>query len=367
MARPSTIKQDEVFAAVHALVAAGTYPNPGNVRLALGNRGSPPVLQRHIGAWYEEFGPELARKAVAKPPASATGALQAELRRLTQQAAAEMDAVHAKRTEDLDARERALAVREAALSGREDSLADAAARLDERELGQQQLIQEIQTSSAAAIQAKEDAVTALAAAQARNEALAHRCDTAEAAASAASELERRLAVTASERDRHEARVREVVKDQERLQSLVADRSAAHASAASQLTKAEEELRDARIALAKTQEQLEAARSSLAIAQSEAKAVAGERDRLLAEHRRATDRFEAREREALARAEDAHQRVVEAQVENARLANQLAARETETQGAAAVLARLQDLQEAVAQFGTAAAMAQKPETSGEAEA
>lgn len=282
MARPATIQQDEVFAAVHALVAAGTYPNPGNVRVALGNRGSPPVLQRHIGAWYEEFGPELARKAAAKPPASATGALQAELRRLTQQASEEMDAAHAKRTEELDARERDLVEQEAALSGREDSLAAAIARLEERELGQQQLLQEIQASSAAAVKAREEAMAALAAAEAHNQALVQRCEAAEAAADTAAELERRLAVASSERDRHQARAKELTQDRERLQQLVTDRSAEYAKVSAQLAKVEEALGESRTELAQARERLEAARSSLAGAQAEATAIAGERDQLRAD-------------------------------------------------------------------------------------
>lgn len=289
MARPTTIKKEEVFEAVRKLITEGTYPNPANVRSELGSRGSPPVLQRYIGSWYEEFGPELARKAATKPQAPATAALQVELRRLTQQASEEMDAAHARRTEELDARERELAEQEAALSGREESLAAAVTRLEERELGQQQLLQDIQASSAAAVKAREEAVAALAAATAHNQALMQRCEAAEAAAGAAADLERRLAVVSSERDRHQARVNEITRDRERLQQLVTDRSAEHAKVSAQLAKVsaqlakvEEALGESRAELAQARERLEAARSSLAGAQAEATAIAGERDQLRAD-------------------------------------------------------------------------------------
>ena len=109
-----------------------------------------------------------------------------------------------------------------------------------------------------------------------------RCEAAEAAAGAAADLERRLAVVSSERDRHQARVNEITRDRERLQQLVTDRSAEHAKVSAQLAKVEEALGESRAELAQARERLEAARSSLAGAQAEATAIAGERDQLRAD-------------------------------------------------------------------------------------
>lgn len=133
MARPSTISSEEVFAAVAKLVAAGQYPNPTNVRRELDSRGSPPVVQRYIGDWYREFGPELARKAAAKPPQSPTGGLKAELKRLTEDAMKELEASQQQRTMALDAREAELAARENNLLGREN-------RQNDREIDHQSFI-----------------------------------------------------------------------------------------------------------------------------------------------------------------------------------------------------------------------------------
>lgn len=133
MARPSTISAEEVFAAVAKLVAAGQYPNPTNVRRELDSRGSPPVVQRHIGEWYREFGPELARKAATKPPKSATSGLQAELKRLTEDALKDLEASQLQRKNALDAREAELAARENNLLEREN-------RQNDREIDHQSFI-----------------------------------------------------------------------------------------------------------------------------------------------------------------------------------------------------------------------------------
>lgn len=56
MARSTQLEQTEVFAAIERLLVAGVYPTAARVREQLDGRGSPVVLQRFLGNWYEQHG-----------------------------------------------------------------------------------------------------------------------------------------------------------------------------------------------------------------------------------------------------------------------------------------------------------------------
>lgn len=262
MARPSTISREEVFAAVAAIIAAGAYPNPSNVRQHLDGRGSPPLVQRHIGAWYKEFGPELARKAAAAPAKPATHGLQEELKRLTQGAMNDIEAAQAARIEALEDRAAGLDQREADLLALE-------LRLQEREHVQTELIDQLRADAAdqcrlrnEAEQIASGAREQLVGVQGQVKALKQRIGELDSAGADADGLKRELALARSEVSREQARVVELVGERDRLQRSVSERIAENAKRSGQLERADQTIDGLRVALADTRQQLDVAAAEL---------------------------------------------------------------------------------------------------------
>lgn len=281
MARPSTITRQEVFGAIRALIAEGVYPNPANVRAALGNRGSPPVVQRHIGDWYEEFGPELERKAAAKPESAATGDLRAELTRLTESAVQDLEKAQATRIAALDNRA-------AALDAREADLLDRDKRLDARESAHAEHLIDLraQLEAAAAAQFRlEDARD-----RAVEEGGVYRVQVEELKAAALireEELDRirseagqvptlmaGLERSKADASREHARVVELVGELDRVQSLASNRAAELAKATGALERADAAASTQAASVATLRQQLQDAQAELVKERARSEDLAG---------------------------------------------------------------------------------------------
>lgn len=168
MARISTIDPAEVFTAIRAILAAGGYPNPSNVRRQLGNRGSTPVLQRMIGEWYSAHGPQLSGGQAVEATLP-TAALQAELERLTKATVGHL--TEQQRAEDarLQALAEALNERTAVLDARERDLEERESRQNQRELDHAQFVQALTHERDAAVRSATELSASLAALQAVHE------------------------------------------------------------------------------------------------------------------------------------------------------------------------------------------------------
>lgn len=245
MPRHTELSEAEVFSAVHGLVAAGVYPTSARLREALKNRGSPVVLQRFLSAWYVQFGPELARKATAKPPKPATGVLQAEIKRLAEDALHEVEAAQAERIATLDARAAVLDAREAEQLARDQ-------RLDAREAAHAAHLADLrsQLEAAAAAQARleetrDQAIKDMGEARGTVEALRRAGEARQA------ELDQvradldliptlKMAVERAQADaaREQARVVELVGERDRLQRLASERAAELAKVKGELERAD---------------------------------------------------------------------------------------------------------------------------------
>ena len=225
MGRVTTLKEDEVFAAIAALISAGHYPTAAALREQLGGRGSPVVLQRFLADWYATHGPELAQKAAARRPDPA-GGLRAQLQALTKEAMAEVDAAQAERVAALDRRQAALEDREAGVAAREADLEARTRRLDDREMAQAELLQELRDQLARATQARDAAraaevtcTTALATAEGRLSVLDGQLAQARTDLQGLAELRAELASTREARDHAQALL--VTRTQERDAALKA--------------------------------------------------------------------------------------------------------------------------------------------------
>jgi len=262
MPRQTELSEAEVFSAIHGLVAAGVYPTAARLREALDHRGSPVVLQRFLSAWYEEFGPELARKATAKPPKPATGVLQAEIKRLTEDAMQEVEAAQAERIAAIDARAAALDAREAEQLSREQ-------RMDAREAAHAEHLADLraQLEAAAAAQSRleetrDQAIKDMSEARGVVEALRSDGQARQAELDQVrAELEQipALKMTAeraqADAAREEARVVELVGERDRLQRLASERAAELARLTGGLERADAAAAAQEATLAKLRQQL----------------------------------------------------------------------------------------------------------------
>lgn len=214
MARSSQLTEEEVFPAIWQLFASGKHPQQTSLREALGNRGSPPVLQAFINDWHREFAPTLAALRDGKaPPAPATTELQDELKRLTQAAIEQMDAANAERSKALDDRERELEDAAAALQSREDDLMRRERAQQDREQAHQEFVEEMRAElrsarqeRAAALDRAAEAASALAVTQQKLVSLeqAH-----EALSSEKNDLAASLATVTKANGAAEARIQEL--------------------------------------------------------------------------------------------------------------------------------------------------------------
>lgn len=155
MARTTALPQSDVFSAIEGLLAAGEYPTAARLRERLDRRGSPVVLQRFLSDWYAEHGADFVLKVERRRQADGDGTIRAQLALATRDALAKFDAQQAERVAVLDARAAALDQREADLQAH-------GRRLDEREIGQRELIDTLKTDRQNAITAQQDALGAAA-------------------------------------------------------------------------------------------------------------------------------------------------------------------------------------------------------------
>lgn len=215
MPRISPIQQSEVDGVILDLLAAGAYPSAAHIRRLLGDRGSPPVLQRMIGHWYAENGPELGRKALAKPIAPTAG-LRDALKDLTHQAISQIDAAQLQRKAELDDRAAALDSRGVEQDAFEASLKSRSDALDAREMEIQRFVLAAQQERADTENRLREAIAATSRAEGANEALTQRVGELEQDAADAAALARSLDDARST----------IAREQERVMDLIKERKAA---------------------------------------------------------------------------------------------------------------------------------------------
>lgn len=328
MPRQTELSEAEVFRAIEVLLANGDYPTSARLREALDHRGSPVVLQRFLGAWYAQHGPELAKRAAAAPAKTLAGGLQAELKRLTATAVQEVETAQAERIAALDARAAALDARDADLLAREQ-------RLDARESAHAEHLVDLraQLEAAAATQFRleeardraleEDGVYRgqVEALKAASEIRETELDRLRAAAEQIPALQAALERVQADVTREQARVVELVGERDRLQRLASERAAELAKVKGQLDRADEAATAQTAILAETRQQLQDATIELAAQRVRGEALARELEQAVAGRRGDAERLEAL-RQAVA---DAEQRqavltaqLIAAQAERARL-------------------------------------------------
>lgn len=328
MPRQTELSEAEVFRAIEVLLANGDYPTSARLREALDHRGSPVVLQRFLGAWYAQHGPELAKRAAAAPAKTLAGGLQAELKRLTATAVQEVETAQAERIAALDARAAALDARDADLLAREQ-------RLDARESAHAEHLVDLraQLEAAAATQfrleeARDRALEEggvyrgqVEALKAASEIRETELDRLRAAAEQIPALQAALERVQADVTREQARVVELVGERDRLQRLASERAAELAKVKGQLDRADEAATAQTAILAETRQQLQDATIELAAQRVRGEALARELEQAVAGRRGDAERLEAL-RQAVA---DAEQRqavltaqLIAAQAERARL-------------------------------------------------
>lgn len=118
MARTTKLTQAEVFGVIRALIEAGTAPNGPSIRAALGNRGSPPVLQTFLNDWFRSYGPSLGASADAAGPVPDL-TIKAQFQDASARAMAEIDLHKKQRESELRIAEDALILRSTQLDERE--------------------------------------------------------------------------------------------------------------------------------------------------------------------------------------------------------------------------------------------------------
>ena len=298
MARSTTLEKTTVFAVIEGLLAAGEYPTAARVREQLDGRGSPVVLQRFLGDWYGEFGPELARKAAAAPKGVA-GGLQAELKRLTANAVQEVEAAQADRIAALD-------TRGAELDGREKNLKDREDKQDLRESAHAELLvdlrQQLATAAAHHTQLEEARQQALEEASAcRRHAEAHTAtlSTMDRELQQLRVLAEQVPVLKASLDRanadaarEQARVVELVNERDQLQRQCSDRRAELAKVQALLDSAVAAAGEQEARFIGQREQLQEALAQVAVAKSRGEALAVELDQAAGRRLADSERIES---------------------------------------------------------------------------
>lgn len=293
MPRQTELSEAEVFRAIEVLLANGDYPTSARLREALDHRGSPVVLQRFLGAWYAQHGPELAKKAAAAPAKTLAGGLQAELKRLTATAVQEVEAAQAERIAALDARAAALDARDADLLAREQ-------RLDARESAHAEHLVDLraQLEAAAATQfrleeARDRAIEEggvyrgqVEALKAASEIRETELDRLRTAADQIPALQAALERVQADVTREQARVVELVGERDRLQRLANERASELAKVKGALERADADAATQNATLATLRQQLQEAQAALAMQRAQTETL--ERDLRLTQQEREAD-------------------------------------------------------------------------------
>ena len=299
MPRQTELSEAEVFSAIHALVADGAYPTSARLREALDHRGSPVVLQRFLGDWYAQHGPELARKAAAAPAKTVAGSLQAELKRLTASAVQEVESAQAERIAALDGHAAALKSREADLLAREQ-------RLDARESAHAEHLFDLraQLDAAGARQAELEAARDRAideggvsrgqveALKAVNELREAELGGLRAVAEQIPALQSTVDRIQADLAREQARVVELVGERDRLQRLASERATELAKVRGQLERADEAAAAQTATLATLRQQLQEGHAEIAAGQERGEALARELGQAEAGRQSDAERIEA---------------------------------------------------------------------------
>lgn len=284
MPRMTQLSEAEVFGAIKDLVERGEYPTSARLRERLDHRGSPVVLQRFLAAWYERFGPEMARKAEQAPKKTKTIGLEEELRRLTGEAMSEFERAKAARVAELDERARELNTLQELLSTREDILLNRERDLDDREMSQAALVRGIQKASAEATQKKDEALASLAAAEVKIVAHASRIAELERAVEKTGALEIELSAVREELGRARGQIEELTRSREAAMLKASEESLARGKLAGALSARDEadaqrraEMEDLRSRLSAATERAGALASQLAAANADLAAAAAAGD------------------------------------------------------------------------------------------
>lgn len=296
MARSTQLNQAEVFAAIEHLLVAGEYPTAAHVREQLGGRGSPVVLQRFLSEWYEEHGPELARKAASAPQKSPAGGLQAELKRLTASAVQEVEAAQADRIAALDDRAAALEGVEANLLAREQSQ-------DARESAHAELLgdlrQQLAAVNTALHEANARAIEETGAYRAQVEALHGAGEAREVElvslrrqAEKLPALQTALEMAQADAAREQARVVELAGECDRLQRLANERATELAKVKGALERADAADATHKDGLAMLRQQLQEAQSAITAGTIRSETLARELEQAQAAGRADAERIKA---------------------------------------------------------------------------
>lgn len=275
MGRRPAVAQSEVFKAIEKLLDDGEYPTHARLRAAVGGRGSPIVLQRYIGEWYETNGPRLASKATPPSAEQLDVGIRQQLAKATETALAQFDATQAERIAALEARSAALDAVDSDLLAREQ-------RLDARESAHAAHLAELRAllEAAASTQARLEEARDLAIEQAGTyraqvEALTavgqlrvSELEQLQAVADHVPTLQAALERSQADAAREQARVVELVGERDRLRRLANERAAELAKVQGQLERADEATTKQATALAGVRQQLETANSLLASSSGE---------------------------------------------------------------------------------------------------
>jgi len=143
MAQNPSLRPEEAYDAIDALVADGTTPTHQAVRERVGGRGSPPVISRYINEWYAANGPAFAAKAIAERDRKPAADLAAKVRQAVDEASQVVSAAELERQTLLDRREEQLQEGHQALEMRERSLLEQSEKLADREAHLERLISEL--------------------------------------------------------------------------------------------------------------------------------------------------------------------------------------------------------------------------------
>lgn len=148
MAQTPSLRPEEAYAAIEALLAAGVPPTHLAVREHVGGRGSHPVISRYISEWYSENGPTFAAKVLATRQHNPVADVAAQMLQAGVDAAKIVSDAHRERGEALDRREEQLQEAQQAMEMRERSLLEQSEKLADREASLERLIAELRADKA---------------------------------------------------------------------------------------------------------------------------------------------------------------------------------------------------------------------------
>lgn len=148
MPTETQLSQETAFAAITEILGVGEFPSVTRVRQRLGGKGSNPVLQRFLDAWFRANGAAAAGQARAAVPTLDPSQVRAQIEAVTSKALQDFEAAQAARIAELDDRQ-------ARLDAGERDLLDRTNRQAALEAAHEELLAVLRGEVAAAIEAVE--------------------------------------------------------------------------------------------------------------------------------------------------------------------------------------------------------------------